>query len=124
MTAAPPASLTGTSSSDLRYTGLGSGFVHQHDGAVVLLQPATRDSAAKLAEDGIHFLDSIGKLCSFASEYLAAVGEQADFVDQQKLRVAGLKTRLSKLAQDRRRMEQEFSQALAAKQAELARLSG
>ncbi len=49
---------------------------------------------------------------------------QADFVDQQKLRVAGLKTRLSKLAQDRRRMEQEFSQALAAKQAELARLSG
>ncbi len=43
---------------------------------MVLLQPATRDSAAKLAEDGIHFLDSIGKLCSFASEYLAAVGEQ------------------------------------------------
>jgi hypothetical protein len=123
------------------------------DGAVVLVQPSTRDSAAKLAEDGIQFLEGIDKLCSFATDYLAAVGRQvvltcwlcdagcccvllklllvrvawrwsqADYVDQHKLHVAGLKLRLNKLAQDWRRLEQEFSQSLAAKQAELAKLT-
>jgi hypothetical protein len=43
---------------------------------VVLVQPAVRDGAAKLAEDGIHFLDSIDKLCSFAADYLGVVGRQ------------------------------------------------
>lgn len=49
---------------------------------------------------------------------------QADYVDQQKLRAAGLKVRLSKLAQERRLLDQEQGAALAAKQAELARLEG
>ena len=49
---------------------------------------------------------------------------QAEYVDQQKLRAAALKIKLSKLAQERRRLDQEQGAALAAKQAELAQLRG
>lgn len=49
---------------------------------------------------------------------------QGDYVDEQKLKVAGLKCRLNQLGQDRKRLEQECARSAAAKEAELARLTG
>lgn len=43
---------------------------------MVLVDPDTRDNAAKLAENGLRFLDGVEQLCKFAAEYLEAVGQQ------------------------------------------------
>lgn len=129
------------------------------DGALVLVPPATRDAATRLADDGIRFLDSIDQLRAYAAEFLAAASKQVlrkgsggrrlsfprtaetgpewkeyaapftlpwqgDYVDELKLKVAGLKCRLNQLGQDRKRLEQECARSAAAKEAELARLTG
>ncbi|KIZ01035.1 intraflagellar transport particle protein 20 [Monoraphidium neglectum] len=92
------------------------------DCKVRVLDVDSYKSSKSLQEECGVMVSSMEQLQATVDKYMAAVGQQVDRIEAEKLRAVGLRNRVAALHEERRRKRQELLQLLQEKQEGLDRL--